>query len=275
MRKFTNVASIGALALLTSQASAQLGFDDFNSPPDPRSLGNLAGLLDGNGGLGSSNTVGLLGSAEGGSGLASGDCLGNHHDRIQTGCNTGCMANEWGCDGALMSSGHVPVARSVLGSANELQAFIIPAQVMLQNTTTDVNSTFNSHSNGTRTKTQTDQYTVRGKFCKNKYECENNFERDDNCFYQNGCNVNDWGEFEGMHALDCDCNGLSSVDLNDFGPDGCDCGDENIKGELFDDPVVDITKRINKEIYKTIGDVLSQILSTAISESMTHAVTVD
>lgn len=262
MKKYTKTASLAVLAALFSTnigGAHGLDFSDFHTTvPHTGGLGSVpSGLLGSDNGSGGSHDDGCCTDV-----LSQGI-----KGRIRADCGDACKPDEWGCNGHFIhnaATNHCPTNRTVLGSVNNLQAFVIPAQVLLSNTTTDIVSNFNSTSNGNRCKTQADKFHVKGKFCANHYECLNNFERDDDCFYENGCVVNKFNEFEGEHPVDCDCNGLSSTDVMDFGPDGCECGDHEQGGKLIEDPVKDVTKRINKEIYKTIGDVLSTILSTAL-----------
>ena len=255
MRKTTT--SLAVLAALFFTGTRALDFGDFHDQPQSHGLGASA---DG------SSSTSLSGTDS---------CLGGIQHRVaSTGCSSGCKSDEWGCDnhvslaaGRGLGNGH----HKALGSGNEVEAFVIPAQVQISNTTTDLVSSYNQTSSGQRQKSQVDKYQVSGTFSADHYDCYNNYQNEGEAFAENGCVVNSWSDQSNHHDLDCEANGLSSTDLLDFGADGCGT---SIKSNV-EDPEDDVTKKINKQIYSSIADVLNEIISSAISTSLTNAVTID
>ena len=98
-----------------------------------------------------------------------GDCILSHEIKHHDDCS--CEHDDWGCgsDGGIQQP-HASII-NVVGVESQLTATIIPAQVLVTNTTTLTNGTQCEESTGFRRRNDTEHFETFGNFSISKFDC--------------------------------------------------------------------------------------------------------
>jgi hypothetical protein len=106
---------------------------------------------------------------------------------------------------------------------NQLTATIIPAQVLVSNSSTTTHGFECEHSAANRLRNDTECFKAKGQFCVSKFDCQENCLSEASCFVNEGSGHAKFANVEGEHPIDaCDCNLIDTGDLLDL-DEQCDC----------------------------------------------------
>ena len=130
---------------------------------------------------------------------------------------------------------------------SSLTATIIPAQVLVSNSTTTSTGYECEESAATRHRNDTELFSAKGQFCVSKFDCQENCLSEASCFVEEGHGREKFAEKDCDHPIDaCDCNLIDTGDLLDLDNDW-DCLNFENKRHNHDiaDPEQDVENRIN------------------------------